>query len=177
MHVCAGLPGWALWNVGLRFAGRIRESRAAQGIRKEGLREANRLDCKPQLSSVKSCKFPYPVSLSFPGCDRRWCRCFTEGPEALPAGLGALARLATLASVTGSAPSSSHHPGPAGFSSFLFCKFPLHCDDMWKIHLVISPEATQGSRTWRWPGSPGLCLCVCPGAVEWSWSLVLKSKR
>lgn len=99
MHVCAVLPGWALWNVGLRFAGRIRESRAAQGIRKEGLREADRLDCKPQLSSVKSRKFPYPVRLSFPGRDRRWCRCFTEGPEALPAGLGALAGLAALASV------------------------------------------------------------------------------
>lgn len=93
------LPGWALWNVGLRFARRIQESRAAQGIRKEGLREADSLDCKPQLSSVRSRKFPYPVSLSFPGRDRRWCRCFTEGPEALPVGLGALAGLATLASV------------------------------------------------------------------------------
>lgn len=143
-----------LWNVPSWFAGRIRGSRAAQGVRKEGLGEADSRYSKPQLSSVSLGKFPHPANLCFPICDREWCCWLMEGPR--PSQWVAKSPRCAGCPVLGqthswprSALGASHHQGPIGFSSFLFCKFPLHYDDVWNIR----PVSTETRRRHRADGS------------------------
>lgn len=77
---CASVPvlsGWTLGNVGSWFAMSICESRAVLDVRKEELKEANRL-FKSQLSFVSLCKLPHPCEPRFPplkGHDNASQRC------------------------------------------------------------------------------------------------------
>lgn len=86
MCVCARacvrlLPGWTVWNEGSWLARRICEAKAAQGVSKEGLREANSLFQVPaQLCDVMPVTFlrPHSSEPQFPPLWKGMVPCFTE---------------------------------------------------------------------------------------------------